>query len=196
MRLLEIAFVPLWFFTSSSCVPNSSRFPRRVRASVPIRVWALSSRETSKHAAKPVWEMKNKQTSFFLTKLQYFTNLDFWWNKGMSLPQLPFGVRSCELALICPADLCSITAADFRRLSNICRRVLAASGNLRLQKRQQASSMDLAPGIGVNLVTQFVGKNRNLSTNHGTSEPPYFVQRCSNKPSKLMQYSLSGTKKL
>ena len=98
------------------------------------------------------------KTHIFLTKLQYFTNLDFWWNKGISLPQRPFGVRSCEVAIIWPADLCSITAADFSRLSNICRRVLAASGNLRLQKRQQASSMDLAPGIGVNLGTQFVGK--------------------------------------
>ena len=98
------------------------------------------------------------KTHIFLTKLQYFTNLDFWWNKGISIPQRPFGVRSCEVAIIWPADLCSITAADFSRLSNICRRVLAASGNLRLQKRQQASSMDLAPGIGVNLGTQFVGK--------------------------------------
>ena len=37
------------------------------------------------------------------TWIWYFTNLDFRENKGISLPQLPFEVRSCEVAIIWPS---------------------------------------------------------------------------------------------
>ena len=106
------------------------------------------------------------KTNIFLTKLQYFTNLDFPWNKEISLPQLPFGVRSCEVAIIWSADLCSITAAEFFRPGcptyvDVC---LQHQGICDCRKGNKHHPCTLPSGIRVNLATEFVGK-KSQSTN-------------------------------
>ncbi len=43
-------------------------------------------------------------TSMWSGQIIIFHQLRFSWNKGIALPQLPFGVRSCEVAIIWPGQ--------------------------------------------------------------------------------------------